>query len=120
MPPSPGTARPGPAAVDRPLTRTIGDAANHPSWLRNVAANPEVCLNLGGEDVPMRAAILFLGEEEGGMAEAGRLLPQRRHAAQDRPGHPCRAAEPDPRPWLTTHGVSTCRAFSRTCQRSRS
>jgi F420H(2)-dependent quinone reductase len=44
--------------ADRLVVATNGGAAKHPSWLRNVAANPEVRLNLGGEEVPMRAAIL--------------------------------------------------------------
>jgi deazaflavin-dependent oxidoreductase (nitroreductase family) len=46
------------------IVATNGGAANHPMWLRNVAAGPHVRLDVDGAEIPMRATILTPEEKK--------------------------------------------------------
>jgi F420H(2)-dependent quinone reductase len=46
------------------IAATNGGAADHPLWVRNIVANPNVHLNRDGKDIPMRATILSDDERD--------------------------------------------------------
>ncbi|WP_328603371.1 nitroreductase family deazaflavin-dependent oxidoreductase [Amycolatopsis sp. NBC_00345] len=53
-----------PDGEDRLIVATNAGAANHPYWVRNVLANPEVELELKGETRKMRAKVLEEAEKQ--------------------------------------------------------
>jgi F420H(2)-dependent quinone reductase len=46
------------------IAATNGGAADHPLWVRNIVANPNVRLNRNGADLPMHATILTDDERD--------------------------------------------------------